>query len=146
MPSRQSVSVISLRRLNSGQLDCCCTDVSSGFVSRMCSCPSKSCWKPAIRSRVCSLNSSLLRCAMAASNQSHVSQFLLETSGSMILPLESVMAYAPSGISTEHASPYSIHNAAAAKSAAMTNNAFAWRIARTCSACCRKVLQACTCK
>ncbi len=104
----------SLRRFNSGQLDCCCTDVSSGFVSRMCSCPSKSCWKPAMRSRVCSLNSSLLRCAMAASSQSHVSKFLFKTFRSVTLAPEFVMAYASSSIFTAHAPPHSIHKAAAA--------------------------------
>ena len=42
---------------------------------------------------------------------------------SVILPPESVMAYyAPSSTSTAHAPPYGIHQAAAAKSAAMTNN------------------------
>ena len=59
---------------------------------------------------------------MAASNHSHVGQFLLETFKSVLLPPESVMAYAPSSTSTAHAPPYGIHQAAAAKSAAMTNN------------------------
>lgn len=135
MASRQSVSVTSFRNFNSGQLDCCCTDVSSGFVSRMCSCPSKSCWKPAMRSRVCSLNSSLLRCAMAACNHSHVSQshvsqsrvsqFLLETFRRINLPPESVMSYATFKTLTAHVPPHSIHKAVAAKSAAMTKDLFA---------------------